>query len=247
MGRPKKIKEETGSIENYVDTIVIPYVSAKFDELEHAVKLWKKFYEGCKIVVIGDRPKFEGDFTYIPHEKSSDNPQIDVANKMLAIIESKEVPENFVWSNDDIFPVSKLLPQDVHLITANGSLSEGGGSLYSINRNRTIKSLQDAGFKTYDYSTHTPMLFNKSKLKEIIEKYGADKEGYLVSSLYFNTLYPCYKPLICDGRLNDPYSANIWRANVQPHILKACFERKFINVQDLSYPQVVPMLKKLLS
>jgi hypothetical protein len=38
----------------------------------------------------------------------------------------------------------------------------------------------------YNYETHIPRLFEKDKLKALIEKFGFKKRPYLISTLYFN-------------------------------------------------------------
>src|SRR5690606_30081930 len=110
---------------------------------------------------------------------------------------------------DDIYPLSRILASDLLLVSAKGWLVKTPGETartYQKNKNNTIEELDAANLPAYDYATHTPVVFDKEKLAEVIERYNAVEKGLLISSLYFNTVLPDVKPLIMDSGLNDPYS-----------------------------------------
>lgn len=232
--------------------IVIPFLALKSigDELKYALRSWALNCPDAVIILVGDKPDFCSDeVLHIPHTPESDNPQIDVAHKLLAVIASDLVPEKFYWSNDDIYALSKILPQDLELITANGMLKEepeATARLYQKNRNRTIAKLKEAGLPLYNYATHTPIGYEKTFLAEVIADTGATEEGMLLSSLYFNGKYPDVRPLMVDCGANGPVSVSVFRANPDPLILKnAVATRKFLNHNDAGYPAVLPYLQKL--
>lgn len=234
--------------------IVIPFLSkaAKGNELLYAVRSWEKHLKGLgRIVIIGDSlPWFGKDIVHIPHKPVSNNPQIDTADKMATAIASDLVPEVFVWSNDDIYPVSDLLEADLEVLKAvKGNLAERGepGSDYRANAARTRKALQSLGMShPHDYDCHAPVVFEKKKLAQTLAKFACQKDGHLVSSLYFNTHFPNVRPVIVDNGANGSIIASVWSANPNREILERVFrERKFINHNDRGWPHVKPFLEKL--
>nr|WP_294897813.1 hypothetical protein [uncultured Pedobacter sp.] len=234
--------------------IVIPFLASKSigDELKYALRSWALNCPDAIIVLVGDKPDFcSEEVLHIPHTPESDNPQIDVAHKLLAVIASDLVPEKFYLSNDDIYALSKILPHDLDLITANGMLKEepeATARLYQKNRNRTIAKLKEASLPLFNYATHTPIAYEKTFLGEVIADTGATEDGMLLSSLYFNAKYPDVRPLMVDCGANGPVSVSVFRANPDPAILKkAVATRKFLNHNDAGYPAVLHYLEKLFS
>lgn len=93
-----------------VTAIVIPYAKdlAQGIELRMALRsIAKHIRTQVNVVIIGDREPWmvedELILTVIEHERSSDNPQIDVIEKLKMAIASPMVSDNFIWSNDDTF------------------------------------------------------------------------------------------------------------------------------------------------
>ena len=233
-------------------TVVIPYkaAAAKGNELQYAVRAWEKHLPNCRVVVIGDSlPWFGKGIIHIEHKSESDNPQVDVAHKMMAAIASDEVPECFIWSNDDIYPVSNLLYEDLLILKANGRLVRRGtpGGVYSKNTDRTIAALKKVGISDpWDFATHTPVVMWKNELAEVIQQFNCDKEGHLVYTLYANTLYQGYNPIKVDNGARGSIVASVYRADPDKEVLKKAFEeRKFINNNDAGWPAVKPYLSKL--
>lgn len=233
--------------------IVIPYKkdSAAGDELKFAVRAWERYLPGCKIVVIGDaEPWFSPELIHIDVEPVDSNPQIDVARKMIIAIASDEIPEKFIWSNDDIVPVSHVHLADIELPKVNGKLivtDDQAKRIYGINKKRTIDILNEHGFPTWDYSTHTPFLFSKSRLAFIIDLYNADEEGHLVSSLYFNRETPeNLRPVKITGGKDCVFAAYVYREDPPMDIVKKAFaERKYVNYNDRGYKAVKGILQEM--
>lgn len=233
--------------------IVIPFRAdkAKGTELIYAIRAWEKNLPGnISIIVVGDSlPSFSDRVIHIPHKPVSDNPQVDVASKMAAAIASDRVPEVFVWSNDDIYPVSTIELADLLVLKAMGPLGLKGssGSVYRENSERTVKALKDAGIdKPFDFACHTPVVFFKDKLAETLALFKCTKEGHLVSSLYYNTHHAGVRPIITRNDHLGSIVASVFKANPNKSILDRIFsERKFVNHNDAGWPAVQPYLAKL--
>lgn len=233
--------------------VVIPYVSklAQGEELKHAIRAWEKHLPDLgSIIIVGDSEDWFGkDIVHIPHKRMSLNPQLDVADKLATVIASSLVDQAFVWSNDDIYPISRVYPEDLMVRKAMGPLKLRGaeGSAYRENSANTMKALKNTGISGYDYATHLPVIFEKDKLAETLSRFECQKIGHLISTLYFNMHYPDDRPIILSVAATGSILAIVRSENPVPQIMDAVFkERKFINHNERGYKPCLPYLKKLL-
>ena len=236
--------------------IVIPFLesAAKADELRYAIRAWEKNLPNVEIILIGDKPAWASDnVLHIPHKPNQSNPQVDVAQKLLLACESDLVSDYFIVSNDDIYPVCPISLTYLDLPTANGPLGQKGtaGGTYRKNSDRTLSALKKAGIaKPWDYGTHTPTGFWKSELREVIQQFSADKEGYLISTLYGNLVWSGIRPIIVDNGEKPnhegtrTYVGSAYKV-IAPGVMQKAFdERVFINSNDHGWTSVLPFLKK---
>lgn len=182
-----------------VTTIAIPYVKdlAQGIELRMALRsIAKHIRAQVNVVIIGDREPWmvedELILTVIEHERSSDNPQIDVIEKLKMAIASPMVSDNFIWSNDDIYFVSPVTLADIEVLKAKETLNPSlFGGIYAANMQRTVDLLTNANLPIRNFATHTPVMYNKEMLVELFERFPElAAGGYLLSSVYFNYHYP---------------------------------------------------------
>lgn len=180
-------------------TVVIPYVKnkAQGDELKMALRSFDKFLRfGVNVVIIGDREEWMSDVvTVIEHECVSDNPQIDVLEKLKLAIAADEVTDKFIWSNDDIYLVAPVMLAHIEVPKNKGILRpELYKGIYRDNMERTVALLAD--FPKLDFGTHTPVVYEKQSLVDMFERFPElNTGGYLISSVYFNTLFPEFDPI----------------------------------------------------
>ncbi len=222
--------------------VVIPYKAseAQGNELILAIRGWMKhFKEKFRIVVVGDveevdLPEVSGEcleIVILPHECQTDNPPLDVVAKLLAVIGEFPEVENLIVTNDDIYPVNDFGVIEVMMLKADGFLTDKKrcGELYKVNREKTLKVLRDAGLPDYDYGSHLPMFYEVEALIKVIETYNLSREAMLLSSLYFNTVYPSFVPF----RLNmetDNLKVIVGRKNANLKLLREYIPRKiFVN------------------
>lgn len=187
---------QANPVQNHV-TVVIPYCKefAQGKELLFALRSWQKNVRfGINVVVIGDREDwFSEEITFIEHRRTSDNAQIDVLAKLKVAIESPEVTERFILTNDDIYVMNPIDLAHVALPKVTGILDpDKFKGLYGDNLKRTKALLEKNHLPCMNYGTHTPMLFEKGLLTAMFERFPELEEGgYLLSSVYFNALpYP---------------------------------------------------------
>lgn len=184
------------SVPNHV-TVVIPYCReyAQGKELLFALRSWQKNVRfGINIVVIGDREDwFSEEITFIEHKRISDNAQVDTLAKLKIAVESPEVTERFVWTNDDIYVMNPITLAHIELPKVMGILNpDKFKGIYAENLERTKALLEKNHLPCLNYGTHTPILFCKALLAEMFARFPEIEEGgYLFSSVYYNSLpYP---------------------------------------------------------
>lgn len=247
-----EIKEALGD-----PVFVIPYLkkAAAGDELKYALRSIFYSFPNAHVVIIGDKEDyFSEEITHLQHNPETDNPQIDVAQKLILGMASGVVNGNFILTNDDIFLLGKTFLEDIQTLKSTGVLNRDigkQGGVYNQNAINTLNALSEVESfnpkqKIYKYGTHTPAYLNATVLAIVIERYKADEIGHLLTTLYFNDLHPGARPTIVDGGKNDPILASIYRQSVPEDILEnAISTRKFMNVNDDGYKLVEPYLKKI--
>lgn len=184
-------------------SVVIPYCKefAQGRELLFALRSWyEKTCFPANLVIIGDREDwFSDEVSFIEHQRTSDNPQIDTMEKLKLAIESPEVTERFIWTNDDIYLVNRVSLAHIEIPKVLGDLNpKKFKGVYAENMSRTIMLLDKFGLPKQNYGTHTPVIFEKFKLAEMLERFPEAESGVLFSSLYFNSqAFPAY-PVVLD-------------------------------------------------
>lgn len=232
-------------------SVVIPYLAsaASGDELKYALRAWAENFPECQIVIIGDRPDFISDqVVHIPHVAEFASPQLDVTAKLMQAIASDLISEDFILTNDDIYPVNHIELADIAELKSAGflgSTKRNANPKYMAKLLRTKDLLEARKLPIHDYSTHTPYLLNKTRLAKVIARYKADQEPLLISSLYFNTCFPKEVPQLIKGGPTGELIAYVYRSNPNLDILEEAFlNRKFINHNSEGYPAVRPFLEQ---
>lgn len=179
-------------------SIVIPYCKefAQGKELLFALRSWQEHVRfGANIVIVGDREDwFSEEVNFIEHKRVSDNPQIDVMEKLQLAVASAVVTDRFIWSNDDIYLCNPVSLAHIELPKVLGMLDPAKfKGTYAANMSRTIDLLNKYGLPKFNYGTHTPVLFEKFRLGEMFDRFTELQSGALISSLYFNFVtYPSH-------------------------------------------------------
>lgn len=215
-------------------TVVIPYCKefAQGKELLFALRSWyNNALFPANLVIIGDREDWFGEeVTVIEHQRTSDNPQIDIMEKLKLAIESSEVTERFIWTNDDIYLVNRVSLAHIEIPKVLGELNPSQfKGVYANNMSRTVMLLDKIGLPKLNYGTHTPVLFEKSKLMEMLERFPEAESGVLFSSLYFNSqAFPTH-PVVLNWK-TDQFLLPVISQNPDEQKAKELLRRKvFLN------------------
>lgn len=169
--------------------IVIPYVHSTWagTELKYALRSIEKHVQYDRVFIIGDKPDWLCNVTYIPFE---DNPNIESKerNIMQKIMVGFEHTEDMYFMNDDHFILQKT---DIE----NYPYYRGGELVYNKETvgayrrsvNNTIESLRAMNKPRWNFDIHTPIVYSRDKFKEAMESVDWRKpNGYVIKSLYCN-------------------------------------------------------------
>jgi hypothetical protein len=134
----------------------------------------------------------------------------DTLNKLDMVSRDDEVDEDVLWCYDD-----QVLLQDVYSFADISQWVamknyydykksyDRRGNKWSRTVNKAFELLREKGRPLYDYETHLPRMFSKTKLREMFETYPVKQQiiPYAPSTLYGNLYYD--EPLYTMDKKND--------------------------------------------
>ena len=144
------------------------------EELRYSIRSVVQNYEPASNVwVVGDKPDwYTGDFI---KTRPVGNAYENVRNNLRHVIDTPEISDDFVLMNDDFFILRKLNSVSLYhggLLIKRAEKHEdlAGPNFYANFLRRTDTVLKKRGIKEpLNYELHTPMEFNKEKLRETID------------------------------------------------------------------------------
>lgn len=176
-------------------SVVIPYCKeyAQGNELLFALRSWYRNARfPFRIVVIGDAEDWmdRENLTFIECPRISDIPSVDTLQKLWVALNVPEVTGRFIWTNDDIYLVNPISPVHIELPKVLGPLNPAAyNGHYRAAMERTIEMLTELERPILNYGTHTPVVFGKETLKDVLDELDEEeiaKTGLLFTSYYFN-------------------------------------------------------------
>lgn len=114
----------------------------------------------------------------------------DSIHKLIRICEDDRVSDRFLWMYDDT-----MILQRTEITELDGAFykrirkpreEDADGKSWQECRRRTFLRLQDRGFPCYDFSTHFPVCYDKTKLLLTIVKMNAMVQPTVIESAYLN-------------------------------------------------------------
>lgn len=168
---------------------VIPYIKSHSQELLWSVLSLQNIKHG-NVYVIGDKPDMEG-IIHLEDDKkawSHYGSYWNQASKYLTACNNPDISDDFVASNDDFFVMSEWQPINYN----RGTLSEHiQGRRMSDQYQRSLmyteQYLEANNYPALSFELHTPFVYNKRKLKKLIESLPKNRARPLqIRSLYGN-------------------------------------------------------------
>lgn len=144
------------------------------------------------VFLIGRKPTFLNDkIIHIPHEDIYTNKARNIMSKVYRACNDVRVSKDFVFLNDDYFFTNTFNPL-IYPYFYKCDLSHTvkiNGNEYGKHISHTVEVLKLRGHALKNFDTHKPIVFNKAKLKDVVDSYIWDKPyGYTLKSLYCNSL-----------------------------------------------------------
>ena len=189
--------------------LVYPWIAsmARGNELKFSLRsVDANFEKPVDVWIIGDRPEwYVGNWLPCPvYDARLCLPRQDRAKKMLVAMADDRVAETFVWMMDDIYFIRPIALSDLRRQWTIGTMTPEKLAdwkpvrEWTRQKKLTFEALYDNGKTLYDFCTHLPHVYEKSKLRLLCNKYGLPDSPYVDDLLYENEFYPYNElPLNC--------------------------------------------------
>ena len=165
---------------NVMDLVYI-CKDGKNEELRYSIRSAVLNIPQDNVCVIGGRPSwYSGNFFGVANEKG----KFENINKCISLIPGiDKISEDFVLMNDDFFFLSYIEKLPVYhgglLQDKVNNYVELGSRKYSRLLQRTLTDLKRNGIRNpIDYDIHVPMVMNKKKLEQSINKAYFPRSAY---------------------------------------------------------------------
>lgn len=181
-------KLPAGGSGNYKDIImkypaiyIYKKTSDKGRELKYSIRSLANLTNwNGQIFVVGDKEDWFDNITVIEAEKSA-QPHLDRNLKIASVIKNKNIPDDFIFMNDDFYIMEKTELKPMY----QGLLSTKELGNWANSKRETSAYLEATGVREpLNYDIHVPMVFNKDKLSEVMSIAG--ETTLLPRSLYGN-------------------------------------------------------------
>lgn len=177
--------------------VYYPYFQreAIWEELRYSLRsIEKHLKEDYRVWLVGDLPAWIQNVNYIQHTRTEgiqENTCFDAITKLLLFCDHQDSGPDFIRMYDDMYLISDMTLQEIRkvkVISHYNDLSADGGT-WTEQLRRTLEILIKKGYPGWNTESHFPEVFNKYKMKWIIQAYHALEHRLLTSSLYYNTFY----------------------------------------------------------
>ena len=184
-----------------LSTIVYPWIArmARGNELRFSLRSVElNFAPPVEVWLVGDMPEwYAGNFLPCPvYDETLCLPRQDRAKKLAAVIDEPRIAETFLWMMDDIYFVRPITLAQLRLPWICGEMQPQRlddwkpAREWTRQKKLTWQALRDNGKPLFDFSTHLPYVYEKSKLKILYQKYGLPDSPYIDDILYMNEFQP---------------------------------------------------------
>lgn len=176
----------------YPDVVYFVKDSEQNEELKYSLRSLKNLNHGT-VFIAGYKPSWvDGSVVHIAVEQNQDKYE-NVAAILQATLEDGRLSEDFILMNDDFFvlqvtdrivPLRRMKPVD-HYIELFSKVD--AQSRYVENMKRARDLLRSWGHEQIDsYELHTPFLYNKAKLRDLISRLPKDQPLSHLRTIYGN-------------------------------------------------------------
>lgn len=215
------------------------------NELRYCLRSIEKYLTDYgRLFIVGEFPDFlNSEAIHIPQPFVHGNPARNIAMNILEACRDERLSERFAYLNDDYF-----FTQPIDISTYPVYYKEDLQQTYKKNQTEyrkhvraTIVELERLGLPTINYDTHYPCIFEKGKMKALIETSNFDRSfGLVLKSLYFNTYPPEQAEKRTDCKQHQAMKESGWQQLAAQtemfSIADTAIDQAFKNFMAAQYP-----------
>lgn len=196
-----------------IDILYILGRGSKFknNEIRFSLRSIQKHLSNYRnVYIVGECPDFLTDVIHIPMDDTQICKETNIYAKILRACQEPEISDNFIFFNDDHFlnidfdavNFPNFYKCDIEFTAKKVR------NMYRFAVRNTLAILKEKGYSTFNFDTHTPIIYNKHKFLEVMPGYDwTIRYGYIIKSLYGNTVgltgvpdkdYKINSPMDCD-------------------------------------------------
>lgn len=178
------------------------------EELRYSLRTVEKNFEYRNIWFIGGRPRGLRPDSHLFINQTQPTKWERTQNLLKQACKNEEISEEFYLFNDDFFIMHKWEYETRYNGDIRGLIERSekkrGPNRYANNMKEVLSILQEGGYDTKNYAVHTPILINKGKALEILDRFP--------TCPMFRNLYGNYHEI---GGVNKP-DVKIMELNREP-------------------------------
>ena len=169
---------EKPSIDKY-DIVYILKADIDSEELKYSLRSVVKYLPYNRIVFYCGCPNDIKPDIMVPFNQTEDGKIKRVIQTLKAVVENDDLTEDFWLFNDDFFlmkPLTSVKPicnGTLYSVIHNIESSTNKVTKYTYILRDTAAQLLNMGLDTISYASHTPMLINRKKAKEVLDKFNS--------------------------------------------------------------------------
>jgi hypothetical protein len=198
--------------------MIIPYILGPDDgmELKYAIRSIEKNFQhdNFRIIVVGDKPGWLKKEAHLPFERVTKQKYRTFTDQLLKLytaLTETDISAGFIWTYDDVYFTRPVKLTDLKQLKAvagfdkypNHLENSGAGPNWMGTLQYTMAQVLENGGSNYNYETHLPRYFTKSRVLKLIDKFNLLGKPMMISSLYYNMHHKNEEPVCLYGNKNN--------------------------------------------
>ena len=146
----------------------------KNEELRYSLRSVEENFAYKRVWFAGGKPSGIEPDCYMPIKQDAPSKWENVRNMLIEVCKNDEITKDFWLFNDDFFvlePCDDSLPQSYFGLLEDHIIRCRFSGEYVDRLRHLLETLKEAGLSTLNYSVHKPILVNRKKALEVLEKF----------------------------------------------------------------------------
>lgn len=164
----------------------------KDNELRYSLRSIEMYLHGFRnVYIIGYKPEFIKGVTQIDSADPDIIPDNNILSKILQACDIPELSQQFLFMNDDHYLLDHFDAETFpyyYFVTLSDYCKRRGADGYGLRARNTLAYLKANNLPDKHFDIHFPILYDKTKCKEVFGKLPKNDTGYILKSIYANSL-----------------------------------------------------------